>query len=62
LEDTIVEQARITKSSNRYLIVLRINDNVSLLTQVKILKETLRFLLPPYYHGIRIKNGFYIEG
>jgi len=31
LEDTIVGRAKVTKSSNRYLIALTINDNESVL-------------------------------
>jgi hypothetical protein len=59
LEDTIVGRARITKSLNEYLIALTINDHVSLL-KVETLRETLCSLPTRYYHGIRIKNGFYI--
>jgi hypothetical protein len=44
LEDTIVGQAKLTKSSNGYLIALIINDNVSLLAQVETLKKALRSL------------------
>jgi len=44
LKDTIIGQARLRKSSNGYLIALTITNNVSLLTQLETLKETLRSL------------------
>jgi len=49
--------ARITKLSNGYLIILTINDHVSFLRNFK---RNLMFLTR-CHHGIRIKNGFYIE-
>jgi len=45
MEDAIAGRAKVTKSSNRYLIALTINDNVSILSQVNILRDTLHSVL-----------------
>jgi len=40
-----VERAKITKSLNRYLIALTIDNNVSVLRQINTLRDTLHSLL-----------------
>jgi len=45
MEDAIARRAKVTKSSNRYLIALTIDDNVSILSQVNTLRDTLHSLL-----------------
>jgi len=45
VEDAIVGRAKVTKSSNRNLIALTIDDKVSILSQVNTLRDILHSLL-----------------
>jgi len=45
VEDAIAGRAKVTKSSNRYLNALTIDDNVSILSQVNTIRDTLHSLL-----------------
>jgi len=45
VEDAIAGRAKVTKSSNGYLIALTIDDNISILSQVNTLRDTLHSLL-----------------
>jgi len=45
VKDTIAGRTKLTKSSNRYLTALTIDDNVSILSQVNTLRDTLHSLL-----------------
>jgi len=45
VEAAIAGRAKVTKSSNKYLIALTIDDNVSVLNQINTLRNTLHSLL-----------------